>query len=54
MIKEAHVCSQCRHKFSVPTDPNFKSWELCCKKKSKDVNPCGGLTDCELFEEEMV
>ncbi|DBA59588.1 TPA_asm: hypothetical protein CBHJFHIM_00027 [Methanobrevibacter gottschalkii virus vir075] len=53
MISESHVCSQCKHKVSVPTDSKFKSWELCCKLKSKDVNPDGGLTDCCLFEEEL-
>lgn len=53
-IIEYHLCSQCQEAVMVPTDPDFRSFELCCKLKRSEVNSEGGLTDCIVFHENGV
>jgi len=52
-IIEYHTCDTCEYKFSVPTDPNFRKWELACQLKRKEVNPSGGLTRCPVWKEDV-
>lgn len=51
MISEMHCCCDCINRISVPTSYDCISWELVCKKRRKEVNRDGGLTDCPCFEE---
>jgi len=53
-ITEYHTCDTCQHHWTVPTDPHFRSWECACKKKSDYVNSQGGLTRCQLWEEQKI
>lgn len=50
-IIEYHLCSECQEALSVPTDPDFTSWELVCKSKRNECNHRGGLTNCPVFQE---
>ena len=52
-ITEYHLCSQCQEALSVPTDPDFRSFELCCRQKRSECNHNGGLTDCPVFQEKI-
>ena len=35
-ITEYHLCSECKDAVNVPTDPDFRSFELCCLKKRSE------------------
>lgn len=50
-ITEYHLCSECQEAVSVPTDPDFRSWELVCKHRRSECNHSGGLTCCPAFQE---
>ena len=49
-ILEYHLCSECTYRINVPTDPNYRTWELACTEKRREVNRHGGLTRCPVFE----
>lgn len=51
-IEEYHTCSTCVYRMSVPVDPDFRKWELACKRKRSEVNPSGGLTRCPIWKED--
>lgn len=50
-ITEYHLCSECKDAVNVPTDPDFRSFELCCLKKRSECNHSGGLTCCPAFQD---
>ena len=50
-ITEYHLCSECKDALTVPTDPYFRSFELCCLQKRSECNHGGGLTCCPVFQE---
>lgn len=52
-ISEYHCCCDCKSKLSVPVNLDCTRWELICRKKRKEINHNGGITNCPVFEEEQ-
>ena len=50
-IVEYHICCECIHHISVPSNMDLNKWECACKIKRSEVNRSGGLTNCPKWVE---